>query len=86
MKVVCKDIEMIAYFKSHGDIEPIRFRIEEDDKFQVIKIDKILDRSLEKLCGNKMIVFRCSAFINNMEKILEVKYDIEKCRWILFKM
>ena len=85
MKVVAKDIEMIAYFKKEG-ITPLRFRIEEDSSFQVIKIEKIVRRNLEKFCGNKMIVFTCTGIVNNYEKIFEIKYDVDKCRWILFKI
>ena len=86
MKVVAKNIEMIAYFKSDGMINPIRFRVEEENRMEVIKINKIISTDTEKLCGNKMIVFTCSAFINNTEKIFELKYDVEKCRWMLFKI
>jgi len=49
MKVVSKRIEMIAYFKKDGKINPIKFRIEEDNKYQVIKIGKIISTDLEKL-------------------------------------
>lgn len=86
MKVVSKPIEMIAYFKNDGKINPIKFRIEEENKCQVIKIGNIISTDLEKLCGNKMWVFTCSAVINDVEKIFELKYDIEKCSWILFKI
>ena len=86
MKVVSKNIEMIAYFKEDGSIEPIRFRIEEENKHLVIKIEKIIKVDLEKFCGNNMMVFTCSSIVNNLEKIFEIKYDIEKCKWILFKI
>lgn len=86
MKVVSKNIEMIAYFKNNGVINPIRFRIEEDSKCEVIRINKVIRTDIEKLCGNKMYVFTCSAVINNMDKIFELKYDIEKCNWILYKI
>lgn len=86
MRVVAKNIEMIAYFKKDGMINPIRFRLEEEGKAEVIKISKIINIDLEKFCGNKMYVFTCSAFVNNIEKIFEVKYDIEKCKWILYKI
>ncbi|MDR3594325.1 hypothetical protein [Clostridium sp.] len=86
MKVVSKKIEMVAYFKKDGRINPIRFRIEEENKYQVIKIEKIISIDLEKLCGNKMWVFTCSAVIGNIEKIFELKYDIEMCSWILYKI
>ncbi|BCZ47233.1 hypothetical protein psyc5s11_33000 [Clostridium gelidum] len=86
MKVVAKKIEMIAYFKKDGKITPIKFRIEEEDKCQVIKIGKIISTDLEKLCGNKMWVFTCSAVVDGVEKIFELKYDFEGCRWVLFKI
>lgn len=86
MKVICKDIEMIAYFKENGYIEPIRFRIEEEGKLKVVKINKVINEEIEKLCGNKMLVFKCTGVINNTEKIMEIKYDTEKCKWILFKV
>lgn len=86
MKVVAKNIEMIAYFKKNGMINPIRFRLEEDSKCEVIKISRIISTDIEKFCGNKMIVFTCSALVNNIERIFELKYDIEKCCWILYKI
>ena len=77
---------MIAYFKSGGKISPIKFRIEEEHKWKVIKIGRIINMDLEKLCGNKMLVYTCSAVIDGTEKIFEIKYDIEKYKWILFKI
>lgn len=86
MKVVAKKIEMIAYFKEDGAINPIRFRVEEDDKCEVIRIKKVMKTDMEKFCGNRMYVFTCCACINNTERIFEIKYDVEKCSWILFKI
>jgi hypothetical protein len=86
MKVVSKEIEMIAYFKKGGKISPIKFRLEEEGKCQVIKIEKVISSDLEKLCGNRMLVFICSAIIGDVEKVFELKYDVERCNWILFKI
>lgn len=86
MKVVAKPIEVIAYFQNDGKINPIKLRIEEGNKLEVIKIQKITNAELEKLCGNKMWVFTCIALIRNEEKIFEIKYDIEKSKWILWKI
>lgn len=86
MKVVSKKIEMIAYFKKDGKINPIRFKIEEENQCEVIKIGKIISTDLEKLCGNKMWVFTCSAVIGNVEKIFELKYDVDGCSWLLYKI
>jgi hypothetical protein len=86
LKIIAKDIEMIAYFKKNGNMEPLRFRIEEDNKYKVIKIDRILEQKCERFCGNKMLVFTCISLINGIEKIFEIKYDIENCNWILYKI
>ncbi|WP_026888862.1 hypothetical protein [Clostridium beijerinckii] len=86
MKVVSKNIEMIAHFEEDGKIKPLRFKIEEENKCEIIKIGRIINIDLEKLCGNKMWVFTCSSIIGGIEKIFELKYDIEGCKWILFKI
>lgn len=86
MKVVAKKIEMIAYFDEDGKIKPIKFRLKEDDSYNVVIINKIISVEMEKLCGNKMWVYTCSAVINKVEKIFEIKLDIEKTTWILFKI
>jgi len=82
MKNVSKEIEVIAYFDSDGRIKPLKFRIEEDGNYQIIKISKIISASIE----NRMIVFNCNSVIGEVEKIFEIKYDIENCTWILWKI
>ena len=55
-----------------------------DDK--VIKVERILAREIEKLCGNDMEKFTCTSTINNVEKIFEIKYELKTHKWILFKI
>jgi hypothetical protein len=87
MKVVAKPIEVISVTDTKGNITPLRFKIaKEDESNQVIKIDKIIDRTQEKLAGNLMIIFNCQSLIGNLEKRYEIKYDFKTCRWILFKI
>lgn len=86
MKVLMRPIEMIAWFTKDGTPTPVKYRINEgDDKF-VIKVDRIIIRSEEKLAGNRMLVYRCQSIINNTEKVYELKYEINTCRWFLYKM
>ena len=58
----------------------------EDESIQVIKIDRIIDRTQEKLVGNHMIIFNCQSLIGNVEKRYELKYELGTCKWILFKI
>ena len=87
MKVLAKPIEMIAWFENQGNINPVRFRMEdENNNYKTIKIDRVLFKEKEKIAGNHMIVFKCSSVIDGVEKVYEIKYEIDSCKWILFKM
>ena len=88
MKVVMKEIEMIAWFAKDGTVHPIRYRILGPDGSNIsIKINRIIYRKEEKLAGNKMVVFACqSIFDSGVEKRYELKYEIGTCKWYLYKI
>ncbi len=86
MKVVAKSIEMIAWFNEEGKIRPIKFKVKDDDKYEVIKVERIIKSGVEKYAGNVMLVFDCQSEINGENKIYQLKYEIETNRWILFKI
>ena len=87
MKVVAKPIEMVAWFTADGVPNPVRFRIKEDNQpWTVIKVDRIVTRSLEKFAGNEMLIFRCQSIIDGLERGYELKYERGTCKWILFKI
>lgn len=85
--MVRKDIDLLCWFDKQGIPHPLRFRlINEEGSNTVIKIDKIIKQDLEKLAGNKMIVFTCQSIINNQMKHFILKYEIDTCKWMLFKI
>jgi len=87
MKVINHPIEVISYTDSKGEIRPIRFRLQlGDEPLKVIKIGRILLRNVEKLAGNKMILFRCQSLDGGVERIFEIKYELGTCKWFLYKM
>jgi len=87
MKVMAKSIEMIAWFTEDGSPKPVRFRIKNDDEsVTVINVDRVIFKDLEKLAVNKMILFRCQSVINDVDKLYELKYEINTCKWMLYKM
>ena len=55
-------------------------------RFMLFSMSDILRVEMEKLCGNKMMVYTCCALIDGIEKIFEIKYDLAKMKWILFKI
>jgi hypothetical protein len=87
MRVVAKPIDVLAKFNKEGIPTPIKFKIIGEDEAEVtIKVERVITRELEKLAGNKMFVFRCQSVINGGEKIYELKYGLETCKWMLFKI
>lgn len=87
MKVVRKPIDMIAKFAQDGTITPVKFRIlNEDESWKEIKIDNIISRDIEKFAGNKMLVFNCQSLLNDQMRLYQLKYEIDSCKWMLFKI
>jgi len=87
MKVMAHPIEVISYTDIKGEVRPLRFRLQiNDEPLKVIKIDKVISKELEKLAGNPMIKYRCKYFEGDIERLFEIKYELNTCRWILFKM
>jgi len=87
MKVVVKPIEMVSWSDTKGNINPVRFRIaNEDESISVIKIDKVITVDKEKLAGNIMLVYKCQSVIKGLERLYEIKYELSSCKWILFKI
>jgi hypothetical protein len=87
MKIVAKAIEVVSWTNTDGKINPIRFRISNDDKsISVIKVDKVITIDKEKFAGNNMLVFKCQGIIKGSERLYELKYELGTCKWILFKI
>lgn len=87
MKLIAKPIDMLAWFAQDGAIHPIRFRILNDQEaWQIIKVDKIISTHNEKKADNPVIVYKCQSVINGVCKIFELKYERNTCHWMLFKI
>lgn len=87
MKLVAKPIDIVTWTNKQGVINPVRFRItNEDESVMVIKIDRIVEHDLEKLNGNKMYIYKCMSCIDGIDKRFEIKYEIETCKWMLWKI
>lgn len=85
MKVVAKDIEMVVWF-SKEDIELIKFRYENDNGYITVKVDKIVSKSQEKMCGNIALIFECQSLIGSEMKLYQIKYFVSEMKWILWKI
>lgn len=87
MKVIAKEIEMIAWFDTDGIIKPLKFRLEtKEAHYKVIKVLKVLSIDKEQYAGNTMYKFKCQSIINDVERCYELKYEVATSKWILFKI
>lgn len=85
MNRVAKSIQMIACFDESGKINPVRFKYEQEEEgSKIICINKVINRSFEKLGGNPMWKFTCSSVVDDSEYIYNVKYDLLNGKWLLF--
>ena len=72
-KLVAKPIKVLSIMDTKGNITPLRFKMEtEDESYQVIKIDKVINRTNETFAGNNMIIFNCQSIIDNIKKRYEI--------------
>lgn len=87
MKIVASPIETIVWFKEKDHPRPVRFRIrEEDGSYTLINVDRILEVHPQKIAGIASLIYRCQSLIHETERRYELKYLIQECRWILYKI
>ena len=87
MKILAKEIEIISVFKTNGSIEPIKFKVIDNDGVgHIIKVTKITSVTEQKMAGIKSLVFCCQSEMGNTMKLYELKYRIVDHKWELYKM
>ncbi len=87
MKVLMKPIDMIAWFTKDGVPNPLKYRIQGEGKENItVSVERIITREEEKLAGNRMFVFKCQSLIEGIEKPFELKYELNTCKWYLYKI
>jgi hypothetical protein len=87
MKCVRKPIEVIAWFDMEGNPAPIKFRCSDEQQEMVVrKVDKILKKDLDKFAGNRMIKYTCESFMEGQAKPFEIRFEIDTCKWYLYKI
>lgn len=84
--VINRSIEMIAHNKPDGSIRPLRFRMNEEDELQVIKVDKVFTSRMEKIDGKLTYVFSCMVALNGINHMCEIRYDMMSTQWRLYKV
>ncbi len=86
MKIVAKPIDVNATFIKNEKPIPKKFRIEEDDDIQTIKISKIFSVEEIKRAGTMALIYRCQSVVDGTEKQYELRYKLVEYQWDLYKI
>lgn len=88
MRTIAKPIEVIAWFTKDGTPEPVKFKVinKDNETESVIKINKIITRSEERLAGNRMLIYNCMGVVGEKEREFEIKFELGSCKWILYRI
>lgn len=87
MKLLRKPIEMVARFDYEGNGRPVKFRVlNEDNENTVVNVDRVVKKELDKFAGNKMIKYTCESCIGGEQKLFELRYEMDTCKWFLYKI
>lgn len=82
IKILAKEIDVISVTDKLGNIKPLRFKLNNN----VIKVDKVVDTKETNFAGQNAYVYRCQSWIDDHEKVYELRYDKKTCKWVLYKM
>ncbi len=88
MKRVMREIDVIAWFDNEGNITPLKFKLPSEGEAEAIsiKIDQVIHKTMERFTGKTMIVFECQTMIEESLRRYQIKYEVEKQKWFLYKI
>jgi hypothetical protein len=75
-----KPVDMVAYFDAKGNIKPIKFKIQDENGFDVVVKDI---QVIRKMKNALYITYGCNIKINNRQFTCELQYDLNTLKWIL---
>ncbi|MDO5690148.1 MAG: hypothetical protein Q4G61_07850 [Tissierellia bacterium] len=88
MKVIMREIEMLAYFDQKGYPKPIRLRIgnEDSEEKTIIQIECIAGIQEDRRAGNLMVRYQCQGILHGRMRPFEIYYETTKYKWFLYKI
>jgi hypothetical protein len=89
MNVLNIIVETVAKYNEEGIPTPIKFKWVHDDESKVtIKVQKIIQSELIRNRHTKdyYYTFLCESCINNIIIQYEIRYDVARYKWMLYRM
>lgn len=83
---VNRPVQMINFFGIDGKIQPIRFRLEDEEhELQTVSIKQIVSVNEVQHVGIESQIFLCRGDFVGRERLFELRYHIRGHRWTLFR-
>ena|GEM_PF-3748010 len=81
-------IEVISITDAKCNIKPIKFKRVIGDKEQAYTIHNIILQKTEMVGGRPVLCYDCMALLHNSREPvrLELRYYINSCAWVLYKI
>ncbi len=87
VKVLNQKVSVLVYSDKEGNMKPLRIKLDDENmETQTIKIESSILVDTIKLCGERYHLYKCQAVIRGCMKIFELRYNMDKIEWILFKI
>lgn len=87
MKTLAQPIEMISWTEADGKLHPVRFKISSHNGEKIVyKIQRVYTCESEKMAGNKIYRFTCEIVVGDTLRVCEIRYELDSCKWVLFKL
>ncbi len=87
MTTIAKPIKMVLWTQEDGRIHPLRFQLKrKDGSEQVCQITRVFGVDENKFSGNKTLLFNSEFKLDDRYFPCILKYELESCRWWLFKV
>lgn len=85
MENICP-VDVICICSANGDIRPLRFRMEDEDR-QLIRIDieEVISCREVQYVGIEARIFLCRATVQGKKTLFELKYTIRTHSWCLLR-
>ncbi len=82
-----KPIDMLATYYANGKPVPHRFKYADEDGSEIIiRIERILQRDQNNHAGNRMLCYKCEARQNDTAIPLDLRYELDTCKWYLYML
>lgn len=86
MGYVNQPVDVISVCSAAGTIQPLRFRIEDEEhRLLCVNIDEVISSREVQYVGIEAQIFLCRAMVEGRRWLFELKYTIRSHSWCFFR-